>query len=60
MMKIDSPFLVKLLKIFKDDYFIYMMTNYIEGVDLFDLIKQVGAFNKIKTRNFFGCLILAV
>jgi len=38
----DSPFFVKYYRSFKDSYYIYFMTEYIEGRDLFDVIRTIG------------------
>lgn len=56
----DNPFLVKLYKTFKDENFYYLLTNYIEGVCFYDMLKQIGTCNKNKSRLFVGCLVSAL
>lgn len=37
-----SPFLVRYYRSFKDNYYIYFLTEHIEGRDLFDVIRMIG------------------
>lgn len=39
MKLIESPFVVKLYKTFKDEHYLYLLTNFIDGADMFDLLR---------------------
>ena len=53
----DSPFFVKYYRSFKDDYYIYFLTEYIEGKDLFDVIRNIGILSLEQTRFYIAILI---
>lgn len=57
---IRHPLLIKLYKTFQDNYFIYFLTNFIEGVDFFDWIRQMGLCDRKRGQFYAGCLILAL
>jgi cGMP-dependent protein kinase len=60
METLQFSFIIKLYKTFKDERFVYFLTNYIEGVDFLDVLQQVGVCNKKKAQFFIGCLILCL
>ncbi len=60
LLKIDHPFIMKLVKTLKDTKDIYFLTEYIRGKELWDVIRDIGLLNKYQTQ-FYGCsLLLAV
>lgn len=60
LLKIDHPFIMKLVKTLKDSNHIYFLTEYIKGKELFDVIRDIGLLNK-KQNLFYGAsIILAV
>jgi cGMP-dependent protein kinase len=60
LLKIDHPFIMKLVKTLKDSNNIYFLTEYIKGKELFDIIRDIGLLNK-KQNIFYGAsLMLAV
>ena len=60
LLKIDHPFIMKLVKTLKDTKDIYFLTEYIRGKELWDVIRDIGLLNKSQTQ-FYGCsLFLAV
>ena len=57
---VSSQFVVRLYKTFKDEHFIYFLMSYLDGVDFFDFLRQIGLCNKTKAQFFTGCLVLAL
>ncbi len=41
---VDFPFVVKYYKSLKDDHFVYFLMEYIRGMELFDVIREIGKF----------------
>jgi len=60
LLKIDHPFIMKLVKTLKDTKDVYFLTEYIRGKELWDVIRDIGLLNKSQTQ-FYGCsLFLAL
>jgi len=57
LLKIDHPFIVKLVKTIKDSKNIYFLMEYIRGKELFDVIRAIGLLNNAQTK-FYGCAML--
>lgn len=53
----DSPFFVKYYRSFRDKYYIYFLTEYIEGKDLFDVIRTIGILSLEQARFYCALLI---
>ena len=60
LLKIDHPFIVKLVKSLKDKNNIYFLMEYIKGKELFDVIRDIGLLNKAQTQFYGASLMLAV
>lgn len=43
---------MQFLRTYKDDYQVYFLLEYIKGMELFDVIRDIG--NKIKKKIYFG------
>ena len=50
LVKIDHPFIVKLVKTMKDKNYVYFLMDYIKGKELFDVIRDIGLLNKYQTQ----------
>jgi cGMP-dependent protein kinase len=48
LMQVNFPFIMQLYRTFKDDYFVYFLLSYVEGMELFDVIRKMGRFGLIK------------
>lgn len=60
LLKVDHPFIVKLVKTLKDAKGIFFLMEYIRGKELFDVIRDIGLLNKTQT-HFYACsLMLAI
>ena len=60
LLKIDHPFIVKLVKTLKDNKFIYFLMEFIKGIELFEVIRDIGLLNKLETQFYSGSLLLAI
>jgi len=43
---LDFPFTLKFVCSFKDEDLIYFVTEFIRGLELFDVIREIGLLNK--------------
>lgn len=60
LLKIDHPFIMKMVKTLKDTESIYFLMEYVKGKELWDVIREIGLLNKAQTL-FYGCsMLLAV
>ena len=60
LLRVDHPFIVKLVKTLKDERFIYFLMDYIKGKELFDIIRDIGLLNKKQTLFYGASIMLAV
>ena len=60
LLRVDHPFIVKLVKTLKDDKFIYFLMDYIKGKELFSVIRDIGLLNKTQTLFYGASIMLAV
>jgi cGMP-dependent protein kinase len=60
LLKIDHPFIVKLVKCLKDDQNIYLLLEYIKGKELFDVIRDIGFLNKEQTNFYIASMMVAI
>jgi cGMP-dependent protein kinase len=52
--------IMKLVKTFKDRKWVYFLTEYVEGVDLFDALRLIGLLKDSHAKFFIAGLILAL
>ena len=52
-----TPFCVNYVRSYKDENFIYFLMEYINGLQLFDVIRIIGILNTDQTR-FYGAIML--
>ena len=60
LLKIDHPFIVKLVKTLKDDKCVYFLMDYIKGKELFDVLRDIGMLNKFQAQFYSASILLAV
>ena len=60
LLKIDHPFIVKLVKTMKDKNYVYFLMDYIKGKELFDVIRDIGLLNKFQTQFYGASIMLAI
>lgn len=39
---INFPFIMKMYRTYKDDNFVYFLLSHVRGMELFDVIRQMG------------------
>lgn len=59
LQEIDHPLVTKLKKTFKDEFRLYFLFEYIQGVQFFDVILQVNSFKNADAR-FYAAGILII
>ena len=59
LLKIDHPFIVKLVKTLNDNKHVYFLMEYVKGKDLFDVIRDIGLLNKYQTQ-FYSCSLFVI
>ena len=57
LLKIDHPFIVKLVKSLKDSKNIFFIMEYVQGKELYEVINDIGYLNKTQN-NFYICSML--
>ena len=60
LLKIDHPFIVKLVKTLKDDKYIYYLMDYLKGKELFYVIRDIGILSKSQAQFYIGSIMLAI
>ena len=60
LLKIDHPFIIKLVKTLKDEENVYFLLEYIRGKDLSKILKELGPVNKTKSQFYISSIMLAV
>jgi cGMP-dependent protein kinase len=60
LLQIDHPFIVKLVKTIKNKTHIFFLMEYIQGKELFDVIREIGILNRYQTQFFGAAMMLAV
>jgi len=49
------PFIIEYARSFKDSFDVYFLVEYVKGIELFDVIRDIG--NEIKTKRGYVRLI---
>ena len=60
LLKTDHPFIMKMVKYLKNDYFIFFINEYIKGKELWDVIRDIGLLNKEQTQFYIASILLAI
>ena len=60
MLKIDHPFITKLVKTLKDENHIYFLLEYNHGKSLWDVIREIGLLDKKQTQFYSGSIMLSI
>ncbi|KAL4509200.1 hypothetical protein ABPG72_018131 [Tetrahymena utriculariae] len=56
----NFPFVMKFLRSFKDDRCIYFLLEFIQGMELFDVIRDIGLLSTYDSQFYIGSLILTL
>ena len=60
LMLIDHQFIVKLVKTFKDSQRVYFLMELVQGMDLFDVIRQFPVMDEEKSLFYIACMVLII
>jgi cGMP-dependent protein kinase len=57
---INFPFIMSFIRTFKDNFSVYFLVEYIKGMELFDVIREIGLLTMSDTQFYIGSMILAL
>ena len=57
---VNFPFIMQFVRTFKDTNTIYFLTEYIKGMELFDVIRDIGLLVTFDSQFYIGSLILSL
>ena len=52
---VNFPFIMQFIRTFKDNNYIYFLTEYVKGLELFDVIRDIGT-HTVSSHNWLGLL----
>jgi len=58
LLKVDHPFIMKMVKYLKNETHIFFITEYIRGKELWDVMRDIGLCDKSQTQ-FYGASMLS-
>lgn len=58
LLQLDHPFIIKLVKTFRDDSRVYFLLEYVRGLDLFTILRQTSLLSESNAQFYASCLIL--
>ena len=56
----DHPFIVHLVKTFKDDKYLYFLTELITGGELYDAIRELDLLDRGQSQFYMGSIAIAI
>ncbi|KAK6589661.1 cyclic nucleotide (cGMP)-dependent kinase with 3 cNMP binding domains and a Ser Thr kinase domain [Cryptosporidium xiaoi] len=56
----DHPFIIKLIRTFKDSENVYLLTELVSGGELYDALKRIGILTRYQSQFYIGSIILAL
>lgn len=60
LLLIDHPFIVKMVRTFKDDKRIYFLLEYVHGLELSMILRHIGLLSNSDSQFYIGSLILVL
>jgi cGMP-dependent protein kinase len=60
LLKIDHPFIMKMVKYLKNENYIFFINEYIKGKELWEVIRDIGLLNKEQTQFYGGSILIAI
>ena len=60
LLKVDHPFIMKMVKHLKNENYIFFITEYIKGKELWEVIRDIGLLNKEQTQFYSASILLAI
>ncbi|VEV55926.1 cGMP-dependent protein kinase, putative [Plasmodium vinckei vinckei] len=56
----DHPFIIRLVRTFKDSKYFYFLTELVTGGELYDAIRKLGLLSRSQAQFYLGSIILAI
>lgn len=56
----DFPFVMKFVRSFRDDRCVYFLLEFIEGLELFDVIRQIGLLSTADSHFYIASMLLTI
>ncbi|OMJ74487.1 hypothetical protein SteCoe_19865 [Stentor coeruleus] len=57
LMNLDHPMIMKLVKTFKDNTRLYLLLEYVSGMDLFDVLRKLNILNEEESKFYAACFV---
>lgn len=57
---VNFPFIMQFMRTYKDDFQVYFLLEYIKGMELFDVIRDIGLLSTYDSQFYIGSMILAI
>lgn len=57
---LNFPFIMSFVRTFKDNNYIYFLSEYIKGIELYDAIRIINLLNTTESQFYIGTMILAI
>lgn len=51
---------MEFIRTYKDDYQVFFLLEYIKGMELFDVIREIGLLSSYECQFYIGSMILAI
>jgi cGMP-dependent protein kinase len=58
LLELDHIFIMKLVRTFKDQFRLYFLLEYIRGMDLFDVLREIGLLTESDSKFLTACLVV--
>lgn len=56
----NFPFIMSFIRSFKDEQSVYFLLKFIRGMELFDVIRDIGLLSTFDSQFYIGSLILSL
>jgi cGMP-dependent protein kinase len=60
LLELDHVFIMKMVRTFKDSSRLYFLLEFIQGMDLFDVLRELGLLNDLDTRFYTACILVII
>ena len=60
LLQLDHVLIVKLVKTYKDSKRLYLLMEYIRGMDLFDVVRELNLLKETDARFYIGCMFTII
>jgi len=57
---VNFPFIMEFIRTFKDNNYLYFLVEYVKGMELFDVIREIGLLGTYDSQFYIGSMILAI